>query len=336
MYSHLTKQKRIELGVLLRAGTSQRKIAQLLGVHHSTISRELERNATSRVDSVTGYNAGDAHRRAKQSRKMANQRFRRITRGSTLESFIVKKISKAKWSPEQIAGWTKRFKPQLHVAVQTIYDWIHQFRKDLRIYLHCLKGKLRMTRKGGERRRNRQRQDQTSRRHISNRPDHINRRTRYGHWEGDTVLGGGRSGYIATFVERKSGYLLASLLPKSEFSAIAFSKLAAKNLNKIPEKHRKTLTLDNGTENTAPEAIERRTGVTVYYATPYHSWERGTNENTNGLLRYFFPKKMDFSQLTQTDIDEAVRLLNTRPRKRLGYRTPEQMLRISGAVGTRM
>ena len=131
-----------------------------------------------------------------------------------------------------------------------------------------------------------------------------------------------------TFVERKSGYLLAVLLPSPVFGSLGFADAAARCLSQIPAKYRKTLTLDNGPEMKLPEKIERTTGVRVYYANPYHSWERGTNENTNGLLRYFFPKKSSFAHLTQKDIDQAVRLLNTRPRKRLGWRTPEQMLRV--------
>jgi len=151
----------------------------------------------------------------------------------------------------------------------------------------------------------------------------LNRKS-YGHWEGDTVHGRGKSGYIATFVERKSGYLLAYKL--EDVSSLSFANATAVGMNQIPKKHRKTLTLDNGPEMQFAQKIERETGVQVYYANPYHSWERGTNENTNGLLRYFFPKKSSFKEITQEDIDRAVGLLNTRPRKRLGYRTPEEML----------
>jgi IS30 family transposase len=163
-------------------------------------------------------------------------------------------------------------------------------------------------------------------RHISQRPAVVAHRRRYGDWEGDTVHGSGKTGYIATFVERRSGYLLAALLP--DISSDSFAVAARTCLTQMPRGYRRTLTLDNGPEMKFPEKIERTTGVHVYYATPYHSWERGTNENTNGLLRYFFPKKSSFAALTQKDIDQAVRLLNTRPRKRLNWRTPEQMLRV--------
>ena len=198
------------------------------------------------------------------------------------------------------------------------------------MYLHCRKGKYRRTRSA--RVRKEKRAQLASPRSIVNRPKYINNRKTYGHWEGDTVHGSGKSGYIATFVERKSGYLLAVLLPIQAFSSSGFAAATEACLKQIPKQYRKTLTLDNGPEMKLPERIERTTNLRVYYANPYHSWERGTNENTNGLLRYFFPKKSSFAALTQEDIDKAVRLLNTRPRKRLGYRTPQQMLRVSGAV----
>jgi IS30 family transposase len=165
-------------------------------------------------------------------------------------------------------------------------------------------------------------------RHISNRPAVVAARSRYGDWEGDTIHGKNHSGYIATFVERRSGYLMARLIPKQQFGSAGFASAAKQCFARLPSAYRQTLTLDNGPEMKLPLPIERDTGMTVYYATPYHSWERGTNENTNGLLRYFFPKQSSFAALTQKDIDQAVLLLNTRPRKRLGYRTPAGMLRI--------
>lgn len=142
-------------------------------------------------------------------------------------------------------------------------------------------------------------------------------RKTYVHWEGDTVHGSGKSGYIATFVERKSGYLLAVVLPTQRYSSLGFADATAACLDTIPRKYRKTLTLDNGPEMKDPERIEQTSGTTVYYTNPYHARERGTNENTNGLLRYFFPKKSSFKDITQEQLDRAVKLINTRPRKRL-------------------
>lgn len=315
----LTHTNRIELAALLRQGLSKRAIAKAIGVHHSTIYRELARN---RAATLSGYHAGNAQRRAVLQRHRANQIFRKLPANQRLVGRIVEKLE-AIWSPEQIAGWLKTSGHQFRVCAQTIYDWIYAYRPELRRYLHCRKGNYRRTRAAMLRLAGRQRM--LAKRRIDQRPECIARRTRYGHWEGDTVVGSGQSGYIATFVERKSGYLMAYKLERptaADFAAAACSGFAG-----IPQRYRQTLTLDNGSEMSDYEYIENNTGLDVYFAYPYHSWERGTNENTNGLLRYFFPKKTSFADVTQEHVDQAVRLLNTRPRKRLGYRTPEQMFR---------
>lgn len=326
MHYHLKLKQRTELSILLRAGYSLRQAAKLLGVHHTTLVRELQRNATSRRSTITGYHASDADRHTRVRRQRINQHFRKIIPGSTLEELLVTKISVLKWAPEQCSGWLKTFRRSLYVCAQTIYDWIYRTRRDLLRYLHCRKGKYRRTRQA--RLRKEKRAELAVPRNITNRPQHIQLRKTYGHWEGDTVHGSGKTGYIATFVERKSGYLLAILLPTPMFGSLGFADAASHCLNQVPIRYRKTLTLDNGPEMKSPERIERNTGTKVYYANPYHSWERGTNENTNGLLRYFFPKKSSFTALTQKDIDQAVHLLNTRPRKRLNWRTPQQMLKV--------
>lgn len=322
MYNHLTKEIRIKFSALLMTGLSLRQVAKLLGVHHTTLSRELRRNKPT--SNVFKYRPDDAYRKAKLRRLTANQRFRKITPGSKLERLIINMISINKWAPEQIAGWLKTYRRSLYVCAQTIYDWIYKFRKDLIIYLHCQKGKYRRTRQAKLRKD--KRLELASVRNIANRPKHIDHRKTYGHWEGDTVHGKGKSGYIATFVERKSGYLMARVIHNCTSSS--FATACDECFRIIPSNYCKTLTLDNGPEMKFAEAIERRTNANVYYANPYHSWERGTNENTNGLLRYFFPKKSSFATLTQKELDQAVHLLNTRPRKRLNWRTPEQMLKI--------
>lgn len=325
MYHQFTKEIRIMFSGLLKAGLSLRASARILGLHHTTLSRELKRNPPVRSD-WSRYHPGDAHRQASARRLVANQRFRKILPGSKLEHLLVAKIQKAAWAPEQIAGWLKQCKRSLYVCAQTIYDWLYSSKRELLPFLHCRKGKYRRTRENTLRKQ--QRALLVLPRHISNRPAAVEARCRYGDWEGDTIHGAGHSGYIATFVERRSGYLMAALLPKPVFGAAAFAAAAQQCFTRLPAKYRQTLTLDNGPEMKLPEIIERDTGLEVYFATPYHSWERGTNENTNGLLRYFFPKQMGFAHLTQTDIDQAVQLLNTRPRKRLGYRSPAQMLRV--------
>ena len=318
-HRQLTHINRIELATLLRQGLSKRQIARVLGVHHSTIYRELARN---RAANPSGYHVGLSQHRAQFQRRRANQAFRKLPVNQKLVGSIVEKLE-AIWSPEQIAGWLKATGQTFRVCAQTIYDWIYLYRSDLRVYLHCRKGKYRRSRTAKLRLEGRRKA--LARRRIDQRPKCILGRKRYGHWEGDTVVGAGQSGYIATFVERKSGYLMAYKLEHS--TAAAFAAVAVTGFATVPSRYRRTLTLDNGTEMSDYEVIEKNTGLDVYFAYPYHSWERGTNENTNGLLRYFFPKKTSFRDVTQEQVDRAVQLLNTRPRKRLGYRTPEQMFK---------
>ena len=324
MYSHLSKFQRISLSVLRREGLSLRAIAKRLKLSHSSLSRELKRNPN--LSSSNGYHAAHAHRLAKQRRLVANQRFQKILADDQLACLLETKLAVSKWSPEQISGWLRLTRAKTYVCPRTIYDWLYQQRPDLVIQLHCRKGKYRRTRANGVRRQ--QRQLVAQQRHISNRPRSVASRKRYGHWEGDTIVGAARSGFIVTLVERKSGYLVARVLTKTAFGSAGFVVAAQTALVDIPQAQLLSLTLDNGPEMKFAEALERRLGLKVYYATPYHSWERGCNENANGLLRYFFPKKSSFQDLNQSQLDQAVDLLNNRPRKRLNWRTPTQMLRL--------
>ena len=159
---------------------------------------------------------------------------------------------------------------------------------------------------------------------IDERPDSVNQRQFYGHWEGDTVRGKAAKGYLVTLVERKSGYLLAGYIPKA--TKEQFRVCAEQLLAPFPKHLKRSLTLDNGSEMSDYEELERHTGLRIYFAHPYHSWERGSNENTNGLIRQFFPKDLDLTTIKQKELDWVVQNLNTRPRKRHGYRSPETLL----------
>lgn len=318
MHSHLTQNQRIELSLLYRLGHTQRQIAIVLGISPSTICRELQRNR--RASGM--YHPASARLQASSRRTRANALRLKLLSKPSLVAVVEQKL-KDNWAPQQIAGWLKASGRQLYACTQTIYDWLYRFRHDLLIHLHCRKGKYRRTRANTLRKAFRDRLKEPRR--ISNRPAHVMKRQSYGHWEGDTIRGKGHSGYIATFVERKSGYLLAVKLERS--TAAAFAAAANSVMASVPNHYRKTLTLDNGSEMAGYEAIENGTGIAIYFANPYHSWERGTNENTNGLLRYYFPKVMSFSCLTQEQVDGAVQEINTRPRKRLSYRTPERVFK---------
>jgi IS30 family transposase len=318
MHYHLTQTERIELSLLLRLGHSQRNAALMLGVSPSTICRELSRNTRT---SGT-YHAAHARLAAKGRRSSANGLRTKLLASPKLALAVERKLIRND-SPEQIAGWLRSSGAKLRVAVQTIYDWVYLHARHLIVHLHCRKGKYRRTRENGLRKAFRDKQKEGRR--IDQRPAHVGLRNRYGHWEGDTVVGKGHSGCIATFVERRSGYLLAVKLERG--TAAAFAAAVYKCFTAVPAQYCKTLTLDNGTEMSNYEQIEHQNQLQVYFAQPYHSWERGTNENTNGLLRFYFPKQMSFAHLTQEQLDLAVKQLNTRPRKRLDYRTPTEVFK---------
>lgn len=316
MHFHLTQNQRIELSLLTRLGYSQRSVALVLGVSPSTICRELRRN---RRASGT-YNPNSARVSSRLRRAAANALRIKLLAYPKLAAQVTRKLTRND-SPEQIAGWLKDVGAKLRVSVQTIYDWLYRHARHLLTHLHCRKGKYRRTREASLRKAFRDKQKEGRR--ITARPARILARKRYGDWEGDTVVGRGHSGCIATFVERKSGYLMAVKLERG--TAALFAEAAQRCFAAIPARYRRTLTLDNGSEMANYEAIEHDTGLQIYFAQPYHSWERGTNENTNGLLRFYFPKKMGFAHLNQEMLDVAVKQLNTRPRKRLGYKSPKQM-----------
>lgn len=319
MHFHLTQQQRIELSLLYRLGHTQRTIALVLGVHPSTICRELGRNRRVSSGSYEPNSARVLHRTRRSS---ANALRTKLLVSPKLAAIVEAKLIRND-SPEQIAGWFRECGATLRVSVQTIYDWVYVYARHLLKHLHCRKGKYRATREASLRKAFRNKLKENRR--ITQRPAHILARKTYGHWEGDTVVGKGHSGCIATFVERKSGYLQAVKLERG--TAVAFAAAALTSFASVPVRYRKTLTLDNGSEMNNYEQIEHQNHLQVYFAQPYHSWERGTNENTNGLLRFYFPKQMNFAHLTQEQLDHAVKQLNTRPRKRLGYKTPEAVFR---------
>jgi IS30 family transposase len=221
-------------------------------------------------------------------------------------------------SPEQIAGILRNSKRA--IVASTIYRYIKERAPHLKKHLRSQKGKYR--RRRGTKIREKQREEAKKRR-IDERPGIVGRRSRIGDWEGDTVMGRDKRARIVSFVDRKTGYLIAFLLPK--MNAQLLTELACKHFRRIPRKKRWTLTLDNGVEFSDWERLEKKSGLTVYFTYPYHAWERGTNENTNGLLRQYFPKSYDFNLITPGELAAVVRRLNNRERKRLGFLSPRRV-----------
>lgn len=315
-YQHFTQEERIMLSTLKRRGLTQQEMARELGKDQSAISRELSRNKQE----DGSYHAGYAKQAANRRRKEANQVLKRIANDPWLEKYIIKRL-KIYWSPEQIAGRARR-DYEVMVCHETIYQYIYNDRPDLKKYLRCQKGKYR--RRYGTKIREKQREEAKKTR-IDRRPKVIERRERLGDWEGDTIIGQRGTGSLATHVDRKSGYTFIDYVARANAEAIR--ETVVKRFTKLPKQKKHTITYDNGTEFSEHEMIGRETKIDIYFAYPYHSWERGTNENTNGLIRQFFPKKSSFADITNTDTRRAERLLNTRPRKRLMYLTPVEVFR---------
>jgi len=317
-YQHFKSFQRNELSALLRAGLTQKKAAELLGKTASAVCQELKRNP---ANTKIGYDAGMAKAQAKQNRIDANQRFRKIENNIWLRNYIVRNTKKY-WSPEQISGRLKLKWPEdknRQISKDSIYVFLYRKRKDLVKHLRCQKGKYR--RRYGTRIREKRR-DELKKRRIDQRPTEVKKREKLGHWEGDTIVGSDNQ-HILTHVERKSGKLLADKLERG--TAELTKNKTVQRFKKISKKKKLTITYDNGSTFSDHEMTEKKTGIEIYFAHPYHSWERGTNENCNGLLRQFFPKKSSFAMITQRQIDEACGLINNRPRKRLGYLTPNEV-----------
>jgi len=309
MASHFTFPEREILYRLLKAKKPKAEIARLMGRDRSTIYREIERNTGGR-----GYRPKQAQRKADGRRlrcrrgfKMDNPRLRRT----------VTRRLKQRWSPDQIAGclrdeWPRH--PEQRVSHQTIYTWIARAAPELRAYL----------RRGGRRRGRDNRGQLVGCVSIEGRPKVVDARRRFGDWEGDTVVSPGRRSGLVTLVERKSGY--TRIRKTSSLKAAPTRRAACRGLRDLPESLRRTMTLDNGKEFAEHHQLAEALGLAIYFAQPYASWQRGTNEHTNGLLRQFFPKGTDFAQISHHAVARAEQLLNERPRKRLGYRTPAEVL----------
>ncbi len=310
-YHQITLEDRYRISGLRQAGNGGSEIARRLGRHRSTISRELSRNR-SRWDG--SYRPSKAEERAngRRSRSRRNQQFdyrdwRRVVR-----------LLRRRWSPEQISGALDK-SGELSISHETIYRyvWIDRWRggslfRDLRQV-----SKKRRKRYGAYDSRGRL----AGKRHISERPKAIETRNQIGHWEIDTVMGEGARHCVLTLVERATGFVVIGKLRTRGSHETARKTIA------LIRRHRgrfKTITSDNGTEFHAYKQVEEATGVKFYFATPHHAWERGTNENTNGLIRQYLPKRTSMAKVDQRRCDWVAGQLNRRPRKRYDYDTPEE------------
>lgn len=325
-YTHLTSEERFSLELLLHAELSYRDIAQCLGRHHTTISREVRRNRSS----SGAYRNRSAQRLALRRRTQA--RHHRRQTHAPLVDYVAEKLSDD-WSPEQICGRLRRDFPhdkQMRCSPETIYRWAYlDAQQGGQAYGHL--------RHHHRRRRRQKRMGQgcrflPGRIGIAERPAIVGQRSRFGDWEADLMLGAPGKGAMTSCLERKSRYILGTGVPDK--SADAFKAAIEEVMVDVPQALRCTLTVDNGKEMAKFKALEEATGFQIYFADPYAPWQRGANENGNGLLRQYFPKGCNFRKVSDNQIRRAIQRLNHRPRKCLNYRTPHEVFRqaIGGAL----
>lgn len=313
-YHQLTQEERYRITAYRMCGHCPAEIARLLGRHRSTITRELRRNATNRDG---GYRAEKAHSYAVARRR----RCRRRARFSAADMARVARLLRRKWSPEQVSGVLRK-RGVLRISHETIY---RRIRWDKRVGGDLWRHTRIMSKFGRKRYRSiDSRGVLPGKRSITERPPAIDQRRRIGHWEGDTVMGSDMRHCVLTLVERKTGYVIIKKLRARKKEAVT---RAATRAIRSHCRQFKTLTLDNGTEFHDYAILEQRFPITVYFATPYHSWERGSNENLNGLLRQYLPKGTCMRELTQARCESIANDLNNRPRKRHGYDTPAALYR---------
>jgi len=310
-YRQITSEERYAISLLRRRGLSMRRIASELGRAHTTISREIARNSCN-DGSYRPFKA--SHRtRGRRSRSRRNARI-------TVEKWqVVDRYLRMDWSPEQVSGFL-RAEGLMRISHESIYVHVwHDKARDGDLWKHLRQS----NKKARKRYRGRDYRGRLAgKRHISERPPEVENRQESGHWEIDTVKGDSQARHsILTIVERSTGYVQIGKLERHRAAVCA--KRCIELIERQTDRF-STITADNGTEFHAYRDIEAATGVEFYFATPYHSWERGTNENTNGLIRQYLPKRTSMAHVTQADCDAIAAKLNSRPRKRLGYKTPEE------------
>jgi transposase, IS30 family len=314
LYKQLSQEERIQIQTLLKEKMSVRKIAGRLGRKPSTISREIKRNFwdACRIE----YNSSCADRKCKERKIKANKKRIKKMQDEQILSYTISHL-KLGWSPEQIAGRIPKDIPGLAISYETIYQYVYKQGESL-VKLLPRKKPKRQKRAGVNQSRKVMIPNRVS---IDERPDIINKRLEFGHWESDSIVSKQSSVALNTMVERKSGYL--KLTKMSGNTSANTKETIILKMAKMPIK---SITYDNGLENYEHNVINKSLVCDSYFCHPYHSWEKGTVENTNGLIRRYLPKKTDFNKITNEEVANIENLLNNRPRKRLKFLTPSEVL----------
>ena len=309
-YTQLTQGKRYHIYAFMKAGFSQTDIATEIGVHKSTVCRELSRNRGKK-----GY-------RPKQAHAMAVHRRTKAIKFVKLTPQVIASINECirhDFSPEQVSGFLARTQ-NLRISHETIYQYVlNDKARGGTLYRHLRHSHKKRKKRYGSYDRRGQIQGRIS---IDERPAIVETRDRIGDWEIDTIIGKKHQGALLSLVERKSKFTLIRKLPTKQADLVAE---AATDLLNPYEEQVCTITADNGQEFAHHEYIKEQLHTTVYFAHPYHSWERGLCENTNGLIRQYFPKGTSFEAISEEQVQVAMNRLNNRPRKTLGYKTPNEV-----------
>ncbi|GFO54308.1 transposase InsI for insertion sequence element IS30A [Geomonas sp. Red276] len=326
-HKHLSAEERSCIEIFLGQDMSSRDIAAALNRAHSSITREIRRNR-----SLSGYRGQTAQKKADTRRKQPRH-FRRQEH-DPLVKYVDKKL-RNDWSPEQIANRIQIDYPdddRMRISVEAIYAWVYTAtRQGSTIHKHLRRGR---SRRRQQKLYGKGKRFFPERVGIADRPEEVTSRERFGDWEGDMVSGSSGKPALATCVERKSRFLVAART--EDKTAASFNAAITAEMRLIPEDLRKTLTVDNGSEMACFKELEAQTGLTTYFCDAHSPWQRGTNENFNGLLRQYFPRGTTFRSVKEEAVQKAVDRLNNRPRKCLDYRTPAEVFAtaLAGAFAT--
>jgi transposase, IS30 family len=319
-YTHFTEKERYVISHLKLAEFSLREIARRLGRHHTSISREINRNCPDYADDIVYWYS--ATQRIATERLHKARSYRRQNHRPLVE-YVEDKL-RLDWPPEAIAARIRIDYPndeRMRISHETIYRWIYLDASqggDLHSHLRRRHPRRRRQKRYGSGRR-----FIPGRVSIDQRPAAVETRKRFGDWEGDSLEGAKGKGALATHVDRRSRYLIAAKLKDKR--AATMNTQSISSFLKLPMSRRKTLTVDNGKEFSQFKDLEQKTGLKVYFADPYAAWQRGTNENTNGLLRFYFPKGTDFHAIPDMELELVIEKVNHRPRKCLNYQTPHDV-----------
>jgi IS30 family transposase len=313
-YSHLKMEEREEIAIYLEKGLKQCEIALKLNRCPSTISREIKRNKSS--IGAGKYRVSWAQFQTDERKKQSHKRKRLPQK--KLRRYISKWL-KHGYSPEIIAFNAVQENPRWKTNYETIYQWIYKERQDLIPFLTRSHKKRRKRGSGNQKRCPKV----PNRVMIGKRPDYINLRSYIGHWEIDTVVSRKSKAAIMVLVERRTRYVIIKKLYAK--TAYCMHNATVRSLKYYPPRIRQSITYDNGTENALHELTNNVLGTKSYFCNPYHSWEKGTVENMIGIIRRFYPKKTDWKNISQWDLNKVARYINNRPMKLLGFKTPYQV-----------